>query len=262
MEEKNEINTEKKLEELKEEIKEEQKEGGHSKEVEAREKAIEAQEEKVEEIEKKHPELKENTENNSEEKPLGAEKILESNPITNPKKKEGSWAPILIALTIPLILTSLWDRVPEIKNSVHAVLDPSAGAALDWRLNIGMLIVVFIITLFTTIVQKYATDQETLKELKKEQKEIQKQMKEFKNHPEKLMELQKKHFKLMPKQFKLSMRGLVYTIIPFILFFKWFQDYFAAAGNPKLWLGMGWFLFYLLFAIIFGSILRKQMDVV
>ena len=46
------------------------------------------------------------------------------------------------------------------------------------------------------------------------------------------------------------------------LFFRWFNDYFIAAGNPKFFLGLGWFLFYLIFAIIFGSILRKYLDVV
>jgi len=195
--------------------------------------------------------MDENTENKN------AEKIIPEN-----KKAEGSFTLIIFMMLIALLIASLWEKTPAIKNSVHAVLNPSAGFLLDWNLSIGMLIVVFIITLLMTIVQKYATNQKALKELKKEQKEIQQQMKEFKAHPEKLIELQKKQFKLIPKQFKLSMRGIAYTAIPFILFFRWFGDYFIEAGNPKLWLGMGWFVFYLLFAIIFGAILRKYMDVV
>src|SRR3989338_10197697 len=193
--------------------------------------------------------MNESTENKNSE-----EKIIPEN-----KKGEGSFRPIIIIMLGSLLIASLWDKIPQIKNSVHFILDPSAGAALDWNLNIGMLIIVFVITLLTTIVQKYATDQKALKELKKEQKEIQKQMKEFKNHPEKVMELTKKQWKLMPKQMKLSMRALAYTGIPFILFFRWFSDYFVEAGNPKLWLGMSWFLFYILFLIIFGAILRKTM---
>jgi uncharacterized membrane protein (DUF106 family) len=176
--------------------------------------------------------------------------------------KEGSFTPLIIFMLISLVLAGLWDKVPVIKNSIHFVLDPSAGALLTWNLNIGMLIVVFIITVITTIVQKYATDQKTLKEMRKEQKEMQKQMKEFRDHPEKMMELQKKQFAMMPKQMKLSMRAIIYTGIPFILFFRWFQDYFVAAGSPKFWLGLGWFLFYLIFAMIFSSILRKWWDVV
>lgn len=176
--------------------------------------------------------------------------------------KEGSFTPLIIFMLISLVLAGLWDKIPAIKNSIHYVLDPTAGALLSWNLNLGMLIVVFIITAITTIVQKYATDQKTLKEMRKEQKEIQNQMKEFKNHPEKMMELQKKQFAMMPKQMKLSMRAIIYTGIPFILFFRWFQDYFLAVGSPKFWLGLGWFLFYLIFAMVFSSILRKWWDVV
>ena len=182
--------------------------------------------------------------------------------LENKVAKEGSFAPLIIFMFITLILASLWDKIPAIKNAIHYVLDPSAGALLNWNLNIGMLIVVFIITAITTVVQKYATDQKTLKEMRKEQKEMQKQMKEFKDHPEKMMELQKKQFAMMPKQMKLSMRAIVYTGIPFILFFRWFTDYFVTAGSPKFLLGLGWFWFYLITAIIFGSILRKWWDVV
>ena len=164
---------------------------------------------------------------------------------------------------LAMVLAGLWDKIPAIKNSIHYVFDPSAGALLNWNLNIGMLIIVLIITALTTVIQKYATDQKTLKELKAEQKELQKQMKEFKNHPEKLMELQKRQFAMMPKQMKLSMRAVIYTGIPFILFFRWFNDYFSVLPEgTKFWLGLGWFWFYLISAIIFGSILRKWWDVV
>lgn len=182
--------------------------------------------------------------------------------------KEGSFAPLIIFMFISLILAGLWDKIPIIKNSIHAILDPSAGFLLNWDLNLGMLVIVFVITVLTTVVQKYATDQKTLKELRKEQKEIQKQMKEFRNHPEKLMELQKKQFSMMPKQMKLSMRGIIYTGIPFILFFRWFNDFFVAATEaaggvaPRFWLHLSWFLFYLIFAVIFSSLLRKWWDVV
>jgi len=178
------------------------------------------------------------------------------------KKGEGSFMPMILIMAASLVIAGMWDKWPAIKNSVHYLLNPTAGALLNWNLNIGMLLIVFIITAITTLIQKYATDQKTLKELKKEQKEIQKQMKEFKNHPEKLMALQKKQFAMMPKQMKLSMRSIVYTGVPLILFFRWFSDYFTSVGSPKFILGMGWFLFYLISAIIISSLLRKWWDVV
>lgn len=214
-------------------------------------------------------EPKEEKKETPEEKPK--EEKQEEKPVEEKKKepepkgksgKEGSFRPIIFIMLISLAIAYFWDKLPFIKNSVHFILDPTAGSLLNWNLTIGMLIIVLIITIITTLVQKYATDQQTLKELKKESKEIQKQMKEFRSHPEKMMELQKKQFALMPKQMKLSMRAIAYTGVPFILFFRWFYDFFEIIGNPKFFGFLSWFLFYLISAIIFGIILRKQMDVV
>lgn len=186
----------------------------------------------------------------------------ESSILKNKNAKEGSFTPIILIMVASLVIAGLWDKFDLIKNAIHYVLDPSAGALLNWNLNIGMLIIVLIITAITTVIQKYATDQVTLKEMRKETKELQKQMNENKNNPQKMMELQKKQFAMMPKQMRLSMRAVAYTGIPFILFFRWFNDYFILAESPKFILGLSWFWFYLITAMIFSSILRKWWDVV
>ena len=85
--------------------------------------------ERVEEINKK-------IESKSSEK-----KIIPEN-----KKAEGSFTLIILIMLISILIASLWDKIPEIKNSVHAVLNPSAGDLLNWNINLGMLIVVFVIT--------------------------------------------------------------------------------------------------------------------
>jgi len=180
----------------------------------------------------------------------------------NAQGKEGSFKPIVFIMLISLAIAGFWNSVPVIKDTVHAILDPSAGVLLNWNLTLGMLILVFVISVITTIVQKYATDQETLRELKKEQKILQEEMKKYKDHPEKLMELQKKQFEFIPKTMKLSMRAIVFTGIPFILFFRWFMDFFTAIGDPKFFGFLSWFWFYLIFSIIFSSILRKIFKVV
>jgi uncharacterized membrane protein (DUF106 family) len=76
------------------------------------------------------------------------------------------------------------------------------------------------------------------------------------------MEIQKELMSLAPKQMKLGMRTVVYTGIPFVLFFRWFQDFFVAAGSPKFFGFIGWFWFYLIVFMIFSSILKKKFDVV
>jgi uncharacterized membrane protein (DUF106 family) len=176
--------------------------------------------------------------------------------------KEGSFRLIFIIMILSLAVAAFWDSLPIIKNSVHWVLNPSAGALLNWNPTLGMLIIVLIISLFTTLVQKYATDQETLKELRKEQKIIQEEMKKFRHDPAKIMELQKKQFEFMPRTMKLSMRSIVYTGVPFILLFRWFHDYFSAIGELKFFGFLSWFWFYLIFVMIFSTILRKWMKVV
>ncbi len=204
-----------------------------------------------------------------------SKKVVNQKISPNKKPKEGSFKTLIIFMLFATILAGLWDKIPAIKNSIHYVLDPSAGALLSWNLSIGMIVIVIIMAAITTIVQKYATDQKTLKELKAEQKEIQKQTKEFKDHPEKMMELQKKQMAMMPKQMKLSMRSIIYTGIPFILLFRWFYDYFAPTTSVEglkflgFWsvhwtfLGIaGWIWFYLVTTMIFSSLLRKWLDVV
>lgn len=180
--------------------------------------------------------------------------------IKDKKAKEGSFFWIFVIMAVSLVIAGLWDQIPLIKDSVNFVLNPSAGVLLSWNVTLGMLAIIFFISIVTTLVQKYGTDQETMREMKKEQKALQEEMKKVKEHPEKVMELNKKQMEIMPRMMKLSMRPLVYTAIPFILFFKWFQEYFLA--NPYTFFGfISWFWFYLIFAIVFSSILRKWWNV-
>lgn len=178
------------------------------------------------------------------------------------KGKEGSFKPFVFIMIFSIVLLFVWDKLPFIKNSVHAVLDPTAGWLLNWDLTLGMLIIVFVITLITTIVQKYATDQKALKELRKEQKLMQEEMKKYRDHPEKMAEFSKKQMDFFKRTFKLTSRSIMFTGIPFILFFRWFNDVFTAMGEPKFFGFLSWFLFYLIFAMIFSSILRKLLKVV
>lgn len=176
-------------------------------------------------------------------------------------KKEGSFWPIILITILSLAMAIYWDKLPFLKDAVHAVLNPSAGALLRWNLTAGMLIVVFIITLITTIIQKYATDQKALRELRAEQKLLQEEMKKFKDNPAKISELSKKQMEFIPKTFKLTSRTILFTGIPFLLFFRWFYDFFNAIGQPNFFGFLPWFWFYLIFTMIFSSILRKYMNV-
>lgn len=178
-------------------------------------------------------------------------------------KKEGSFTGIFIIMAASLLIASLWNSFEPIRNAVHAVLDPSAGVLLNWNATWGMLIIVFIIALGTTIIQKYTTDQKALKELKDAQKALQAEIKKFQKegNTAKMMELQKQQFEFMPKMMKLSMASVVYTGIPFILFFRWFMDYFNAIPEFRFFGFITWFWFYLIFTMVFSGFIRKWMKV-
>jgi len=176
--------------------------------------------------------------------------------------KEGSFKAIIYIMIASLAIAFFWDSLPFIKNSVHAVLNPTIGVLFNWNLDWGMLFMVLLISIFMTVIQKYTTDQETLKEMRKEQKILQDEMKKYKDDPAKVMALQKKSFEFIPKTFKLSMRAMAYTGIPIILLFRWFMDFFVALSDPKIFGILNWFWFYLIASILFSSILKKLLKVV
>ena len=163
---------------------------------------------------------------------------------------------MFLLVIISLIIAVSWNSVPLIKSSVHFILDPTAGKLLNLNIYLGMFIIVFALTLITTLIQKYGTDQQELKKLKEEQKILQEEIKKYKGHPEKLLELQKKQLSFIPKTFDLTTKPLIYTFVPFILFFRWFNDYFSSL-QFKFFGFLTWFWFYIIVSIILSSILRK-----
>lgn len=178
-------------------------------------------------------------------------------------KKRISFRTIFIVMIITLAVASLWNSFPLIRNAVHYVLDPTFGALLNLNLYLGMIIIAIILSLITSLIQKYATDQEALKELKKKQKEIQEEMKKFQKEKNsaKVMELQKKQFEAIPETFKISMGSIVYTGVPFILFFRWFDDFFSLLPDFRFLGFLSWFWFYLILLMITGGIFRKVLKV-
>ena len=175
--------------------------------------------------------------------------------------KEGSFKPLFFVMILSLVIASYWPKALWLRDPVHKLLDPSLGLLINWNLEIGMLMIILFITLITTLVQKYTTDQKTIRELKERQKEINKEMKELQHDPEKMMEIQKELMPLSMNLMKMSMRPVMFTGIPFILFFRWFMDIFTDLGNPKFFGILSWFWFYIISAMVFGSIFRKVLKV-
>lgn len=162
---------------------------------------------------------------------------------------------LFLVMLISLVIAFMWDSVPAIKQSVESVLDPTFGALLSFNFFWGFIIITAILALILSLIQKYTTDQEALRELKKEQKILQQEMKKYREHPEKLLALQKKQLEFIPKTFDLTMKPLLFTSIPIILLFRWFSEIL----HP-VW-GGWWILYYILASMIFSTIFRKMLKI-
>ena len=168
---------------------------------------------------------------------------------------------LILIMAITFVIAGLWDKTPIISETVHYIFDPTLGYLLDLNLKWGFAFIVFIIMFLTTLVQKYATDQEALKGLKEEQKLFKEEIQKYKDDPSKVMELQKKQLMHLPRTFELTMKPILYTAIPFVLFIRWFDDIFKNLGNPDIILSFGWFGTYFMLSILFSMILRKILKV-
>lgn len=173
---------------------------------------------------------------------------------------------LFIVFAISLFVGFAWESVPIIKNSVHSVLSPSFGALLSWNVLYGMLIILGILSLIMSLIHKYATDQKEMKKLKKEQKELQKKVRECQNDPKKMKECQGRQMELFKQSFSMSLNPMMYTLIPFILFFRFFQDYFSELaieiGEEVIFLGIfNWFWFYFVCSMVFSMIWRKILKI-
>ena len=118
--------------------------------------------------------------------------------------------------------------------------------------RIAMIILSFLVTLFITTVTYFMTDRERMKEIRERQKELRKEMKQFRDNPEKMLELNKKMMEDMPEQLKHSMKPMMITFIPIIIFFGWLRATFALTAIADTW-----FWWYLGFSIFFSLTIRK-----
>ena len=162
---------------------------------------------------------------------------------------------MFVTMVLSLVVVAMWDKFPIIGNTVNSILDPTFGKIMEWNLILGFVVVVFVLSFLLTIIQKYTTDQPTMKQLKVEQKALSDEMKKFRDNPQKILELQKKQFEIIPKTFDITMKPIIFTFIPLILLFRWFGELLE-----PVW-GGWWILYYIILFMIFSIVWRKMLDV-
>jgi len=109
------------------------------------------------------------------------------------------------------------------ENFLNPIFNPLLALPMIWV----VVIMALFITLVITLIYKFTTNQNLMKELKNEMKELQKETKELKSQPAKMMEVQKRAMQTNMKYMSHSMRSTLFTFIPIILIFGWMNSHLA-----------------------------------
>jgi len=109
----------------------------------------------------------------------------------------------------------------------ESFLNTIFGPLLNLPTLWAVILLSFLISLIITVVYKYTTNQDLMKQLKDEMKEFQREIKELKKEPEKAMLVQKKSMQTNMKYMMQSMKSTLYSIVPIIIIFSWMSANFA-----------------------------------
>ena len=106
-------------------------------------------------------------------------------------------------------------------------MDPILNPLLSLG-SLGTIIVIsVIVSVLTTLIYKFTTDQKRLKELKDEQKNYQEKIKSLRDKPNKAMQIQKEMMTSNMEYMKASMKPMLFTMIPVLLFLGWLGAHLA-----------------------------------
>jgi len=126
---------------------------------------------------------------------------------------------------------------------------------------IPIAIISFLLTLVTTLIYKYMTDQEVMKTLKADIKALQAKMKEHKDDKDRMMSFQKEAMTKNMEYMKKSFKPMLVTFVPIIFIFGWLRGYYEGLGNPDVFFGLSWLWTYIIFSIVISIGLRKILKI-
>ena len=119
----------------------------------------------------------------------------------------------------------------------------------------SVILVSIAVTLIMTLVSKYLTNQDRMRELKDVQKTCQIKLKENKDNAKKMAELQKQILECNMELMKHSFKPMLIVFIPLILIFGWLKGVYTEILP-------GWLWWYIGVGIASSIFLRKLLKVV
>src|SRR3990172_1838832 len=121
----------------------------------------------------------------------------------------------------------------------------------------SIVVVSIFVTLAMTLVTKYFTNQDKMRELKEVQKVCQIKLKDNKGNSEEISKIQKEMMGCQMELMKESMKPLLFALLPLILLVGWLKGVYAETEIIKTWL---WW--YIGSGILSSLIFRKLLNVV
>ena len=112
-------------------------------------------------------------------------------------------------------------------NFFDFLLNNSVGKIVEINPTIGLISVVFVISIIITITYKLMTNQSLMKDLKEEINRLQKEVKKLSKNPEKALKVQNEMMEINMKYMMHSMRSTFVTFIPIIVIFGWLSSHIA-----------------------------------
>ena len=109
------------------------------------------------------------------------------------------------------------------ENLLNPIFSPLLNLPTLW----AVVLLSFLISFIITLLYKYTTNQNLMKQLKEEMKEFQKEIKELRKEPEKAMQVQKRAKQTNMKYMMQSMKSTLYSFIPIIIIFSWMTAHLA-----------------------------------
>ena len=154
--------------------------------------------------------------------------------------------------------------IDAVNETVPTLLGMSAPFTSSPAIDIALIALVG--ALFTTLVNKFLSDQVKIKALRVEMKKLQKKVREMmKKDPKNAQALQSEIMKKNMENMKHAMNPkiMIITMIPMLFLFFFIKEYYSGFGE-FLNLGFttfGWLGSYFTFSIIASLVLKKVLDV-
>lgn len=103
----------------------------------------------------------------------------------------------------------------------------------------SIIVLSLIVTLISTLITKWLTNQEHLRNLKERQKQIQKDLKKCKPGDKLFEELQAEMIQISMTMMKSSFKPLLITFVPFLLLLNWIRGVYTPILPGWIWYYIG-----------------------